>query len=39
VRIIGIVALVVVGLVIVGGVVVALASIPDFRRYQRMRSM
>jgi hypothetical protein len=39
VRIIGILAVIVVGLIVLSGLVVGLASIPDFRRYKRMRSM
>ncbi len=36
---IGIITTAVVAVVVVGGVVVGVASIPDIRRYLRMRSM
>jgi hypothetical protein len=39
VRIIGILALIVVGLIVLAAIVLALAAIPDFRRYKRIRSM
>jgi hypothetical protein len=39
VRTIGILAVIVVGLIAVSGLIVGLTSIPDFRRYKRIRSM
>jgi hypothetical protein len=39
VRTIGILAVIVVGLIVLSALIVGLASIPDFRRYKRIRSM
>jgi hypothetical protein len=39
VRTIGVLAVIVAALLVLTGLIVGLASIPDFRRYQRIRSM
>jgi hypothetical protein len=36
---VGIIAVVIFGLVVLGGIVLVLTSIPDIRRYRRIRSM
>ena len=36
---VGIIAVVIFGLIVLGGVVLVLTSIPDIRRYRRIRSM
>jgi hypothetical protein len=38
-AVVGIVALVLVGIVVLFGVALALRSVPDMRRYRRIRSM
>lgn len=38
-EVVGVVALALVALVVVGGIVVAIVSIPDMRRYMRIRRM
>jgi hypothetical protein len=39
VQVIGLLALVVLGLLIMAALLIGLVSIPDFRRYHRIRSM
>ena len=38
-RVLGYITTVVIAIVIVGGIVIALVSIPDIKRYMRIKSM